>query len=63
MISVVRDSCDRRRLVVKLSDKGLEEVARLKFVAREIEMTLLDELGPEDRANLKTAIGGLYERL
>ena len=63
MISVVRDSCDRRRLVVKLSDKGLAEVARLKLVAREIETTLLDELGPEDRANLKTTIGGLYDRL
>lgn len=63
MISVVRDSFDRRRLVVRLSDKGVEEVSRLKFLAREIESTLLDELGPEDRANLKTVIGGLYEKL
>ena len=63
MILVVRDTADRRRLVVKLSDKGTAEVARLKFVAREIETALLYELGPEDRSNLKTAIGGLYEKL
>nr|WP_275403031.1 MarR family winged helix-turn-helix transcriptional regulator [Roseibacterium persicicum] len=63
MISVVRDTADRRRLVVRLSDKGTEEVTRLKFLAREIESTILEELGPEDRACLKTTIGGLYERL
>jgi DNA-binding MarR family transcriptional regulator len=63
MISVVRDTADRRRLVVRLSDKGTEEVTRLRFVAREIETSILEELGPEDRASLKTTIGGLYDRL
>jgi DNA-binding MarR family transcriptional regulator len=63
MISVVRDSEDRRRLVVQLSDKGTEEVTRLKYAAREVESSMLDDLGPEDRANLKTAIGDLYSRL
>jgi DNA-binding MarR family transcriptional regulator len=63
MISVERDSDDRRRLVVQLSDKGTEEVARLRYAAREAESIMLDELGPEDRANLRTAIGTLYSRL
>ncbi len=63
MISVVRDTADRRRLVVRLSDKGDEEVTRLKFAAREVESKILQQLGPEDRASLKTAIGGLYDRL
>jgi DNA-binding MarR family transcriptional regulator len=63
MISVVRDTADRRRLVVRLSDKGDEEVARLKFAAREVESRILQQLGPEDRASLKTAVGGLYDRL
>ncbi|MHA7887586.1 MarR family winged helix-turn-helix transcriptional regulator [Roseicyclus sp.] len=63
MISVVRDTDDRRRLVVRLSDKGDEEVTRLKFAAREVGSKMLQQLGPEDRASLKTAIGGLYEKL
>lgn len=63
MISVVRDTADRRRLVVRLSNKGDEEVTRLKFAAREVESRILGQLGPEDRASLKTAIGGLYDRL
>ncbi|PWK61640.1 MarR family winged helix-turn-helix transcriptional regulator [Roseicyclus mahoneyensis] len=63
MIHVVRDNADRRRLVVQLSDKGTEEVARLRHAAREVESSMLDNLGPEDRANLKTAVGDLYGRL
>lgn len=63
MISVVRDTNDRRRLVVRLSDKGDAEVSRLKCAAREVESTILEQLGPEDRANLKTVVGGLYDRL
>lgn len=63
MIHVVRDTADRRRLVVQLSDKGAEEVARLRVAARDVESTILDDLGPEDRACLKTAIGELYARL
>lgn len=63
MIRVVRDSGDRRRLVVQLTDKGTQEVGRLRYAAREVESSLLDDLGPEDRANLKTAIGDLYARL
>ena len=63
MISVVRDTNDRRRLVVRLSDKGDEEVSRLKCAAREVESTILEQLGPEDRASLKTVVGGLYDRL
>lgn len=63
MISVVRDDADRRRLVVQLSEKGTEEVARLRYVAREAESIMLDDLCPEDRANLKTAMGELYGRL
>ena len=63
MISVVRDSSDRRRLVVQLSDKGSDEVQRLKYAAREAESALFDDLGPEDRANLRTTLGGLFERL
>lgn len=60
MISVVRDKDDRRRLVVKLSDKGTMEVSRLRNAARDIETRLLGSLGPEDRANLKTTINELY---
>jgi DNA-binding MarR family transcriptional regulator len=63
MISVVRDTADRRRLVVRLSAKGDEEVARLKFAAREAESSLLGELGPEGRASLRTAVGDLYGKL
>jgi DNA-binding MarR family transcriptional regulator len=61
MISVVRDKDDRRRLVVKLSDKGAMEVSRLRNAARDIETRLLGGLGPEDRANLKTTINELYD--
>ncbi len=49
--------------VVQLSHKGTEEVARLRHSAREVESSMLDNLGPEDRANLKTALGDLYGRL
>lgn len=63
MIMVVRDTADRRRLVVQLSDKGTQEVSRLRYAAREVESAMLDTLDPEDRANLKTAISGLYDRL
>lgn len=63
MISVIRDCDDRRRLVVRLSSKGSEEVMRLRSAAREAESGLLDGMEPEDRAQLKTAISALYERL
>ncbi|MBY6201505.1 MarR family winged helix-turn-helix transcriptional regulator [Maritalea mobilis] len=63
MISVIRDTEDRRRLVVKLSDKGSDEVNRLRILARDAESSMLDSLGPEDRAQLKTAISGLYDQL
>ena len=61
MISVIRDKSDRRRLVVRLSDKGTQEVSRMRIAAREVEADLLGALGPEDRANLKTTIEGLYD--
>ena len=60
MISVIRDTNDRRRLVVRLSEKGSAEVSRLRLAARDVETQLLDGLGPEDRANLRTAINELY---
>lgn len=63
MISVIRDSNDRRRLVVKLSDNGTQEVSRLKSAALAAESRLLDALGPEDRAQLKTAISALFEKV
>ncbi len=63
LISVVRDKSDRRRLVVRLSDEGFVEVSRLKSAARAAESRMLDTLGPEDRAQLKTALGDLFERL
>lgn len=63
MISVIRDKEDRRRLVVRLSDKGTVELSRLKSAAQAAESKMLDALGPEDRAQLKTAIGTLFERL
>ncbi|GAB5447146.1 MarR family winged helix-turn-helix transcriptional regulator [Gymnodinialimonas sp.] len=63
MISVIRDKADRRRLVVRLSDKGTVELSRLKSAAQAAESKMLDALGPEDRAQLKTAIGSLFERL
>jgi DNA-binding MarR family transcriptional regulator len=63
MISVVRDKSDRRRLVVRLSAKGTAEVRRLRTAAREAEADLLDHLGPEDRAQLRTAIGAIYARI
>ncbi len=61
MISVIRDTNDRRRLVVRLSEKGSAEVSRLRLAARDMETQLLGNLGPEDRANLRTAINALYE--
>jgi DNA-binding MarR family transcriptional regulator len=63
LISVIRDKVDRRRLVVRLSAKGIEEVLRLRTAARDAESDLLDALGPEDRAQLKTALGNIYEQL
>lgn len=63
MISVIRDTNDRRRLVVKLSDNGTQEVTRLKSAALAAESRLLDALGPEDRAQLKTAISALFEKV
>jgi len=63
LISVIRDKSDRRRLVVRLSDRGVEEVTRMQYAAQAAESKLLDELGPEDRAQLKTIIGALFERL
>lgn len=63
MINVTQDNRDRRRLVVQLSDKGTEEVSRLQSAARIAEADMLDRLGPEDRANLKAAMTGLFERL
>ncbi|AHM03398.1 transcriptional regulator, MarR family [Roseibacterium elongatum DSM 19469] len=63
MISVIRDTDDRRRLVVRLSDKGSDEVTRLRILARDAESLFLDALGPEDRAQLKTAIGELFDQL
>lgn len=63
LISVIRDKVDRRRLVVRLSAKGIQEVLRLRTAARDAESDLLDTLGPEDRAQLKTALGSIYEQL
>ncbi len=63
MISVIRDKSDRRRLVVKLSDHGTQEVSRLKSSALAAESRMLDALGPEDRAQLKTALGALFDRV
>jgi DNA-binding MarR family transcriptional regulator len=63
LISVIRDRIDRRRLVVRLSVKGMEEVLRLRTAARNAESDLLDSLGPEDRAQLRTAIGAIYEQI
>lgn len=63
LISVIRDNTDRRRLVVRLSDKGTVELSRLKSAAQAAESKMLDALGPEDRAQLKTAIGNLFEQL
>jgi DNA-binding MarR family transcriptional regulator len=62
MISVIRDTNDRRRLVVKLSVNGMQEITRLKSAAVAAESRLLDALGPEDRAQLKTAISALFEK-
>lgn len=63
MISVIRDKSDRRRLVVRLSEKGSVELSRLKSAAQAAESKMLDALGPEDRAQLKTAIGSLFAQL
>lgn len=63
MISVIRDKDDRRRLVVRLSDKGSEEVLRLRNAARDAESDLLDSMELEDRARLRTTIGALFEQL
>ena len=63
MISVIRDKADRRRLVVRLSDRGTEEVSRLKVQAQAAESKMLDVLEPADRAQLKTTIGRLFERI
>jgi DNA-binding MarR family transcriptional regulator len=49
--------------VVRLSVKGMEEVLRLRTAARNAESDLLDSLGPEDRAQLRTAIGAIYEQI
>jgi DNA-binding MarR family transcriptional regulator len=63
LISVIRDKVDRRRLVVRLSAKGIDEVLRLRTAARDAENDLLDALEPEDRAHLKTALGNIFEQL
>lgn len=63
MISVIRDKADRRRLVVRLSERGAEELSRLKVQAQAAESKMLDALGPEGRAQLKTSITRLYERM
>ncbi|MCU4652224.1 MarR family winged helix-turn-helix transcriptional regulator [Roseibacterium sp. SDUM158016] len=63
LISVIRDKTDRRRLVVRLSAKGIQEVLRLKSAARDAESDLLGALGPEDRAQLRTAIGAIYAQV
>lgn len=62
MISVIRDTLDRRRLVVQLSDKGVAEVARLSSAARATEADLFRNLGPETLAELRTAISALYSQ-
>jgi DNA-binding MarR family transcriptional regulator len=62
MISVIRDKADRRRLVVQLSAHGTQEISRLKSAALAAESRLLDALGPEDRAQLKTAISALFAK-
>ena len=62
LISVIRDKSDRRRLVVRLSEKGQYEVTRLKLSAQAAESRLLDALEPEDRAQLKTAVSSIYEK-
>jgi DNA-binding MarR family transcriptional regulator len=63
LISVIRDKIDRRRLIVRLSVKGMQEVTRLRTAARDAESDMLDSLGPEDRAQLRTAIGAVYEQI
>lgn len=63
LITVIRDRLDRRRLVVQLSDHGTAEVMRLKGEARAVESELLDAIVPEDRAQLRTTLGSLYERV
>jgi DNA-binding MarR family transcriptional regulator len=63
LISVIRDQSDRRRLVVRLSAKGSDEVIRLRASARDAECDLLDSLGPEDRAALRSTVGELYAQL
>lgn len=63
LISVIRDKDDRRRLVVRLSDKGTVELQRLKSAAQAAESRMLDALGPEDRAQLKTVIGSLFDKV
>jgi DNA-binding MarR family transcriptional regulator len=63
MISVIRDKDDRRRLVVRLSEKGSDEVLRLRILARDAENLFLETLGPEDRTQLKTIVGGLFDQL
>ncbi len=63
LISVVRDKADRRRLVVRLSEKGSEEVMRLKTAARDVENDLLGALGPEGRAQFRNAMGTIYNSI
>jgi len=62
MINVSTDAVDRRRLVVRLSEKGNEEIRRLQAAALEAETDLLDRLGPDERAQLRTVVSDLYAR-
>ena len=62
MINVSTDAVDRRRLVVCLSEKGNEEIRRLQAAALEAETDLLDRLGPDERAQLRTVVSDLYAR-
>lgn len=62
MIQVSTDVVDRRRLVVRLSDKGQEEVRRLQAAALEAETDLLDRLSPDDRAQLRNVVSDLYRQ-
>ena len=62
LITVIRDAADRRRLIVQLTTVGQVECDRLLDAAQQVERDFLARLGPEDRATLQSAIGGLFRR-
>ncbi|MEM9754830.1 MAG: MarR family winged helix-turn-helix transcriptional regulator [Pseudomonadota bacterium] len=63
LIDVVQDQEDRRRLVVTLTETGMDEAERLAMLARNAEETLMRDLGDEGEACLRRCVSVLFGRI